>query len=304
MNRTYRLELIEQILLNHPDGLRAVEISALCDVDRRTIYRDLEYMQAKGLPLWQEHGKFGIARESYLAHLRINANEAAILVWAVRFLSHHLKPRNPHVVSLLRKIVAALPPELNGTIAALGNQPGLTSSPHPQIKVIEAMTAAWIEGIHTEIWYMNAAKPRIFGPYVIDINAKGQLYAIGYDHQTEQIRPFKLHNIARARNLPDKPVTIPDNFDVALYLKAAQAHAAEPASETVVLRLHPRVVQHINGQKWYSHFHLEYLENGHCLMVAEVVDGREMEIWIQDAGRYVEVIAPQKLRKNFPAPIG
>ncbi|MBZ0305514.1 MAG: HTH domain-containing protein, partial [Anaerolineae bacterium] len=66
MNRTQRLALIEQTLLNHPEGLRAVEISSLCGVDRRTIYRDLEYMQETGLPLWQNHGKFGIERESYL----------------------------------------------------------------------------------------------------------------------------------------------------------------------------------------------------------------------------------------------
>lgn len=307
MNRTHRLEVIEQILLNHPEGLRAVEISALCNVDRRTIYRDLEYMQEKGLPLWQHQGKFGIERESYMAQLRINANEAATLIWAVRFLSHHLKPRNPHLVTLLKRIVAALPPELSEPIAPFSNPTPLSGAPHPQIKVIEILTTAWIENVSAEIWYTSrgtsTAKSRIFSPYVLDIDVRGQLYAVGYDESSEEIRPFKLNRISRARLLHEKTFTIPDQFDARPYmLAAAQSHEAD--TETIVLRLHPRLIKQIQLQKWYTHSHLEYLENGHCLFIADVADGREMETWVQASGKYIEIIAPQKLRKRLSAPTG
>lgn len=311
MNRNQRLEVIEQILLNHPDGLRVVEISALCKVDRRTIYRDLEYMQEKGLPLWQNQGKFGIERESYLAQLRINANEAAILIWAVRFLSHHLKPRSPHIVSLFKKIMAALPPELNDPLSAFTQQAALTGFPHPQIKVIEILTTAWIEGTYTEISYPSqnnnrSPKTRFFAPYVIDINSTGQLFTVGLDSLAQEVRPFLITRISRARLIPDKSFEIPANFDAGKYMKNLYVPNTDnlPLNETVVLRLHPKLVKQIEKQKWYANYHLEYLETGRCLMIAEITDGHEMENWIQLADKHVEIIAPLKLRKRFPAPTG
>jgi len=68
--RTARLREIESTLLAAPDGLSATELAARLKVDRRTVYRDLDFLQGQGVPLWQQAGRFGVDRTRYLANLR------------------------------------------------------------------------------------------------------------------------------------------------------------------------------------------------------------------------------------------
>src|SRR5918998_3391806 len=108
-SKAARLQQIEHKLYNTPNGMSAVELARYCDVDRRTIYRDIETLDAVGVPIWQLDGKFGIDRESYQSTVRLNLNENVALYFAMRLLAHHSDENNPHVVGALDKIAASLP---------------------------------------------------------------------------------------------------------------------------------------------------------------------------------------------------
>jgi proteasome accessory factor B len=74
--RTSRLRQIEEILLIEPAGLGAAELAERLQVDRRTVYRDLDFLSEQEVPLWQHNGRFGINRTRYLAAIRLSFHEA------------------------------------------------------------------------------------------------------------------------------------------------------------------------------------------------------------------------------------
>jgi predicted DNA-binding transcriptional regulator YafY len=217
MKRTTRLEQVEQLLLDNPDGLRVVELSAQCGVDRRTIYRDLEEMQNMGLPVWQKSGRFGIEREQYFTSLRINLNEAFALLWALRFFSQQTEMEYPPLVSLLKKLAEAFPPELSHQIEAM---PPLPSNPRA-LETIEEITHAWADGVKAMIWFRSGNKTlsRVIAPYLLDTNPQGKLYVIGMDEETREIRALPLSRIIQAKALPGQPFKRPSRLDHSQYSK-------------------------------------------------------------------------------------
>ena len=50
------------------------------EVDRRTVYRDLDFLGEQGVPIWQQNGRFGINRTRYLATVRLSFHEATKLL--------------------------------------------------------------------------------------------------------------------------------------------------------------------------------------------------------------------------------
>ena len=70
-SKAARLRRIEHRLYNAPRGLRATELAEYCGVDRRTIYRDLQSLEEMGVPVWEDQGRYGIERDSYLSTIRL-----------------------------------------------------------------------------------------------------------------------------------------------------------------------------------------------------------------------------------------
>ena len=107
--RTARLREIEEVLLVATEGLSAVDIARRLNVDRRTVYRDLDFLQEQGVPLWQQAGLFGVDRTRYMANLRVSFHEAMALVLAGLLVGRMTTERNPHISAALRKLAAVLP---------------------------------------------------------------------------------------------------------------------------------------------------------------------------------------------------
>lgn len=305
MRRTTRLEYLEQILLDHPDGLRVTELSERCGVDRRTIYRDLELMQEMNIPIWQSNGRFGIERERYMTSLRINLNETFVLVWAMRLLTLHTEIQSPYMRSLLKKITAALPPELAAQVEMLQS----STAPMPRqdhlMKIIDNVAHAWADSLKLMIWYKkpNAAKPlrRVIAPYLLDTTPQGRLFIIGVEEQTREVRVFYLHHITRAEVLKDEPFRRSPNLDIRQYVSAAYDQNDKNLRETVVLRFQPSAAAVVKHRQWYPYQKIESYEDGSCIFIAEVMDWQEMEKWVRSWGAQVEVIAPAEFRKTIAA---
>ena len=108
-NRTARLRQLEELLLLSPDGLSVAELASQLLVNRRTVYRDIDFLSAQGVPLWQQDGRFGLNRTRYLATVRLSYQEAIALVLAGLLLARTLDERNPHVIAALRRLATTLP---------------------------------------------------------------------------------------------------------------------------------------------------------------------------------------------------
>jgi proteasome accessory factor B len=128
VNRTSRLRQLEELLLLSPRGLSVSELTEQLQVTRRTIYRDIDFLSAQGVPLWQEKGRFGLDRGSYLATVRLTYQEAMALVLAGLSLARTLDKSNPHVIDALRRLAIILPEFPGGHLRRAANR--IATYPH------------------------------------------------------------------------------------------------------------------------------------------------------------------------------
>jgi proteasome accessory factor B len=305
MKRSARIKQLEDILREHPDGLRVIELSKLCGVDRRTIYRDLQDMQRMGIPLWQAQGRFGIEREQYLTSLPINLNEAVMLLWALRLMNLQTESENPHRRSLIKKIIYTLPPELSDYLKTVRDAFPDYPLDNREVKVIENVTRAWADSLKVLIWYQSPGKSkpsrRVIAPYFLDTTPQGSLFVIGLEDHSREPRIFNLHRISRAEVLEDEPFHRAQSIDLRKYLTAAYDFSGRKHPQTVVLRFKPEAVSAVMERQWYPGQQVDVHEDGSCIYIAEVMDWHEMEKWVRSWGAQVEVIAPASFRKTIAA---
>ncbi len=302
LSRAARLRKIENLLFRNAQGLRVIEIAEACEVDRRTIYRDLDLLSDANVPIWQEDGRYGIIRDQYLATVRLGFNEAVTLYIAARLLGRHADEYNPHVVSALNKLSTAFPDPLadyvNRTASTIEDRP----INHQFISVLETIALCWAEQHKVRIWYRSPRSGRLhertLSPYLLEPSATGGLYVIGYDDWAEDMRTFKLERLERAERLSDT-YAIPENFNPAEHLADAWGIMTGDEPTTIELRFTPEVAAYIMERVWHSSQELTTLADGSIRMRVRVSDPREMRPWIRSWGAEVEVLTPTELRDEL-----
>ena len=251
--RTSRLRHIEELLYLNRDGLRAVELARRLHVDRRTIYRDLDFLCQQGTPIWQDNGHFGINRARYLSTLHLTYHEAIALVMAGLLLSRSIDEHNPHVAAALRKLAITLPQPLTAhlkraaeRVQAHGNGSSHSSAPSnssgpSHVKVLEALAEGWGNGRKVRVDYRSprsgALRQRVLAPYALEPTASG-IYVIGHDDWAGDIRTFKLDRLENATVLADS-FSLPPDFDLEAFLESGWRIMAGAETQEVVLRFTP-----------------------------------------------------------------
>ena len=167
MTRSERLFALIQALRRHRQPVTAQKLATELSVSVRTIYRDIEALDAMGVPVWQLDGKFGIEREGYQSTVRLNLNETVALYFAARLLAHHSDENNPHVVGALDKIAASLP---DATLSEHMSRAAEVIRAKPMrsnyVQIVEILTRAWADRRVAVIqyWAADRAEPQEVEP--------------------------------------------------------------------------------------------------------------------------------------------
>jgi predicted DNA-binding transcriptional regulator YafY len=301
--RTARLREIESLLLLAADGMSATELAENLVVDRRTIYRDVDFLCAQGVPVWQENGRFGINRTRYMASVRLSFQEAIALVLAGLLLSRTIDDRNPHVAAALRKLASTLPNPLNSHLQRAAERVQQHGDSQQHVAILEAIAEGWGSGHQVKIAYRSprsgALRQRILSPYALEPTPSG-IYIIGHDSWSNEIRTFKLDRLESATVLK-KTFTIPDDFDLEARLATGWRIMAGDEVNEVVLRFAADVKAQVQERQWHPSQTLETLADGRCLLRVQVAEPTEMKPWIRSWGAQVEVLAPGWLRADIAA---
>ncbi len=298
--RTARLRQLEETLLLKPRGVRAAELSRELRVNRRTVYRDLDFLAEQGVPLWQDNGIFGINRTRYQTAVRLTYHESVALVLAGLLLARTFDERNPHVISALRRLALTLPEPLTAQLerAALRTQSQQANNRHTA--VLEAIAEGWGTGHKVQIAYCspkgNILHERTIAPYTLEPTDAG-IYVIGYDEATDEIRTFKLERLQTASVLPE-PYIIPLDFDPAAYLKNSWRMMTSDQPVEVILRFNSDAAPYVRERTWHSSQVIEDDPNGGLTLRLCIAEVREMLPWIRSWGAQVEVIEPAWLREK------
>ncbi len=302
-NKTARLQEIEILLAQHPEGMTQTEIARRLGVDRSTISRNLRDLEA---PIYEENGRLHLDRKGYLLNLRLSLHEALSLHLASRLLTANLDRQNSHAASALRKISEAmkhLAPQLSRHINASADAiDELASFDNPTyMRVLEALTEGWAMGRKVRIRHRKtSADPLttyLFSPYYIEPGAWGRsTYVFGLREPPDLVRTLKIERI-EAAELTDDRYTIPVDFDPFRLLSDAWGiwyTENEPAD--VVLKFSQRVASRVMETRWHRSQQIETCPDGSLLWRARVAAVQEMIPWIRGWGADVEVLEPDNIR--------
>lgn len=298
--RTSRIRQIEEILLVAPQGLRATDIARRLDVNRRTVYRDLDFLSDQGVPVWQEHGRFGINRTRYLSTVNLTFHESTVLVLAGLLLSRTIDERNRHVVTALRKVAATLPHPLCVHLGRAADRVQTQVDGYRQVQVLETISEGWGSGLKVAVGYRSPRSgtlyERVISPYALEPTPSG-IYVIGYDDWAEDMRTFKLDRLETA-DLLDEPFTIPDNFDLEVHLADSWGIMTGDDVSEVTLRFAADMLAHVHERQWHPSQRIDILPDGRCLLRVQIAEPIEMMPWIRGWGPQVEVLSPHWLRER------
>ncbi|MCP4359647.1 MAG: WYL domain-containing transcriptional regulator [Chloroflexi bacterium] len=303
VSRTARLRQIEEMLVLHPDGMRAVDLAAALTVDRRTIYRDVDFLCTQEIPIWQKDGRFGINRTRYISTVNLSFHEAIALMLAGLLLSRTIDERNPHVNTALRKLATTLPRPFTPHLKRAADRVLANNEGQQQVAVLENLAEGWGTGHKVKIGYRSPRsgqlRERIIAPYALEPTPSG-IYVIGHDNWSNDIRTFKLDRLETAAVTP-RQFAIPETFDLEAHLASGWRIMAGDSISEVVLRFTAEVTPHIYERQWHPTQKLEKLESGGCLLKVYVAQPQEMQPFIRSWGAQVNVLAPEWLRDQIAA---
>lgn len=305
-NKTSRLQEIEILLAQHPEGMTQTEIAKRLGVDRSTISRNLRDLEA---PIYEDNGRLHLDRKGYLLNLRLSLHEALSLHLASRLLTANLDRQNAHAASALRKISQAmqqLSPQLSRHISASADAiDELASFDNPTyMRVLETLTEGWAIGRKVQVRHRKTVDDPLvtylFSPYYIEPGAWGRsTYAIGLREPPGSMRTFKVERIEAAELTPH-PYAIPTDFDPFRLLSDAWGiWYTEEEPVTVVLKFSSHVAGRVQETHWHPSQKIDLQTDGSLIWRAQVAALQEMLPWIRGWGADVEVLDPVGLRNEL-----
>jgi proteasome accessory factor B len=288
--------------------LSATELAQRLEIHRRTVYRDLDFLSAQDVPIWEEAGRYGLNRTRYLATLRLSYQEAMALVLAGLLLARTLDERNPWVIAALRRLAATLPEFPGAHLKRAADRMETYRADPSQVGILETILQGWGEGRKVKLAYRSpssgALRERVHSPYALVPTANG-LYVIGRDDWADDIRTFKLERL-ESTALLSETYTIPADFDPEEHLASSWGIMSGLSKDTkdegeVVLQFTAAAKPFVLERQWHSTQRLETTPEGGCILRLQVSEPLEMQPWIRSWGAQVEVLAPEWLRERIAA---
>ncbi len=298
LKRTDRLRQVERLLFDHPNGWRIIELANFIGVNRRTIYRDIEALKQKGVPIWQDAGRFGIVRTDYRHPVHLDAQALTALIIGTQNLAALSQHQNLAAGKALQYLADALPLHL----AALARQRAKNmlseTADAGRAETLEAIAEGWMTLRTVRLWY--GGETYTVSIYILVTAQLGDIYAVGIDEHAGALRAFRLTNIQRARLL-NQHYTMPNPDDLGSDVFPLLPWPLAGASPHTEIKLHfaPGAAPLRQDELIHPSQRLEPMENGGFRLTLHVDDIEEVYRWVLGYGASVEVIAPAALRERL-----
>lgn len=208
-------------------------LAARLGVDVRTVRRDIVALHDLGIPVEAERGRHGgyRLRPGYkLPPLMLTDDEAvAVALGLIAGDQLGLATEVPATASALAKIQRVLPASLATRLDSLREALGLTLSrrdpgTRPASAVLLALGEAARHRRRVRLAYRSwrgSVSERDLDPYGVVFHA-GRWYAAGHDHQSGEVRTFRLDRIAAVEQTRQTFVP-PEGFDAVAHVTGSLA---------------------------------------------------------------------------------
>ena len=299
-------------LLESSRGLTLDEIAKQLPPDYprhgRTVRRDLEALEAAGVPLINERIDGRVRwrlMEGFrkLSALSFSPTELMALVISRSLLQPLAGTEIKTALdSAMAKASRLLPPasmdyvQQIQSVFAVGIGPHKTYREHRQ--TIDRLTQAIAKKRTVQMRYYSASRLRTtrreVDPYRLWY-ASGGLYLVGYCHLRKEPRMFAVERM-RAVTLTDHPYQMPLGFDLEAFVQDSLTVMRGRPIE-VELRFDKATAAWAKDRIWHPSQKLTPLKKNGMTMRLNVADSRELVGWILSFGGGVQVIKPEPLQK-------
>ncbi len=276
----------------------------------RTVYRDLEALQAGGFPITTETRD----NHSYWSILNASRQQVPLAftipeLMALYFGKDMLRTYRGTVFyeaidSLLSKIKATLPSAYIEYLDRVRNRVDAGPAPRKDYTrlgpVIAALNRAIIEEKKIRMVYFSMSRQkesrRTVHPYRLR-HVEDTLYLIGYCALRKEVRTFAVDRIKTVA-ISDDEFQIPEGFDMRAFLQDSFG-IYQGAPVTVRIRFLKSVAGYVRERIWHPSQQLSDQTDGTLIFTATVAGIEEISHWVLRWGAGAQVLAPDELRRTI-----
>jgi predicted DNA-binding transcriptional regulator YafY len=300
---------IIQLLMASVKGRTAGGLAQALACHKRTVYRDLEALQAAGFPLYTElqQGRTLwsiLDAQRHQMPLPLNLTELMALYFS-RNMLRILEGTAifDSLTTLFEKVKATLPPGFIGYLDRLANSLEVGLKAHKPYQRFQAT----LDGVHQavqaqrriDIDYFsmsrNVLTHRRVAPYKVWFYDE-TFYLIGFCELRREIRLFAVERIERLEILEEE-FAPPEGFDANEFMQASfGVFRGEPVQ--VRVRFSSAVAGYIQEKIWHPSQVLELQPDGSLMFTAQVSGMEEIKYWVLKWGAGATVLEPDALRRS------
>lgn len=298
---------ILQVLMASRRGATAAALAESLGCHLRTVYRDLDALQAAGFPIYnyREEGQNHWALiETAKQPMPIPMNLTELMAL---YLSRHLLAGQANsslrgaMASVLKKIKATLPPDYCKYLAAMeasvavGPVPCNRTAGDPE--TVDALSRAAANHRYVEITYFSMHRrnqtQRRIAPYKIWF-FNNRFYVIADCRLRQDIRIFAVDRIKKL-SITSETFHIPPDFDAEAFM--ASGFGVFPGDPVPVrIWFSPSSAGYVMEKIWHPSQSIEQQENGAVILEMTVAPSREIKAWLLAWGADAVVLTPISLR--------
>ncbi len=300
---------IIQALISSRQGKSVSVLAGALHCHRRTVYRDLEALQAAGFPVYTDRvGGRNLWSLLDTAKHSIPIPFSLPELMALYFSRGMMKVLKDTVFydsleSLFDKIKSTLPPEYIDYLGQIEDSLEVRAKPYKQYgkirEIIEKVSEAAVQKKRIEIVYYTMSRKsrtrRKIAPYKIWFY-DGTFYLIANCGLREDIRIFALDRI-KALEMTDETFETPQDFDIDEFMKSSFG-VFQGQAVRVRIWFAADIAEYIREKIWHETQNITRQSDGSIIFEAEVAGTEEIKYWVLKWGAKARVLAPESLREE------
>lgn len=273
---------------------RAEDLAAALGVSQRTIYRDMQALDAAGLPIDAVPGKGYRLHDDYLlAPVTLTIDEAVTLVVGSAQAARHLSGRyRAAAASAQTKLADRLPDDARERTATLQSSLRLASERAfggTDDRQMATLRRALIEGRRIRFHDRTESASRTMDPYGL-VRHAATWHLVGYEHTRERVRHVRLDGLDDLALL-DQTFERPDGYRTSL-------DGGALPDQTVRVLFSADVAASVTAAPSLHVVDTEQRPDGRLCMTLRVYHEREVLPWLLSWGAHAYVLEPEAMRRR------
>lgn len=293
-------------------GVTVSELSRELEVTTRTIWRDMEALQAVGFPLFNEKDgretrwKLNAVPFKGLSDLGISFVELCSLYMGRQMVSGMAgAPFGKALAAVCRKLERTLPDKMR---AFLDQLPALIEAKAGATKKADAKSHDEHVGklleasLHRRVCLMryysasrNRTKDYTVHPYRV-VHAHGGLYLLAWVPEYSEVRTFAIERIKRL-SLQEQRFELQAELAADAFEHSLGVNRGTP--EKIVILFASRIAGYIRERTWHKSQKLEDVADGGVRMTLHVCADPALRTWVLGFGAFAKVESPSSLAEDI-----